>query len=255
MPQNVVGRNNITITGDGEIPIIFAHGFGCDQNMWRYITPAFKDNFKIILFDYVGSGNSDISAYKSERYRTLNGYVQDILDVIHALELDDIIFVGHSVSSIIGAQASIEEPQRFKHLVMIGPSPCYLSNRITFNIDCDEVVLNINQAVPCAMILNEVISNSFEHAFTESEKGKITIDLTSSGKDITVSLQDNRCGLPPDFDKENNDTLGYTIVDTLVQQLEAESHIKSGQGTLFSFTFKQAEVKGANSSITNASQT
>lgn len=128
MSHNVIERNNVTITGDGEIPIMFAHGFGCDQNMWRFITPAFKDNFKIILFDYVGSGNSDISAYKSERYRTLDGYAQDILEVIDALELDEVIFVGHSVSSIIGALASIKEPQKFKHLVMIGPSPCYLND-------------------------------------------------------------------------------------------------------------------------------
>lgn len=128
MADKIIKRNNVTITGEGEIPIIFAHGFGCDQNMWRFITPALKDNFKIILFDYVGSGNSDISAYKSERYRTLDGYAQDILDIIDALELDEIIFVGHSVSSITGALASIEEPQKFKHLIMIGPSPCYLND-------------------------------------------------------------------------------------------------------------------------------
>lgn len=128
MAHKVVERNNVTITGEGEIPIMFAHGFGCDKHMWRFITPAFKDDFKIILFDYVGSGNSDISAYESERYGTLDGYAQDILDIIHALELDEVIFVGHSVSSIIGALASIEEPQKFKHLVMIGPSPCYLND-------------------------------------------------------------------------------------------------------------------------------
>ncbi|TYP93616.1 sigma-B regulation protein RsbQ [Fodinibius salinus] len=128
MAHNVVERNNVTIIGEGEIPIVFAHGFGCDQNMWRFITPALKENFKIILFDYVGSGNSDISAYKTNRYCSLEGYVQDVLDIIHALDLDEVIFVGHSVSSIIGALASIEEPQKFEHLIMIGPSPCYLND-------------------------------------------------------------------------------------------------------------------------------
>lgn len=128
MANTVVERNNVSVIGEGEIPIMFAHGFGCDQNMWRFITPAFKDKYQIILFDYVGSGNSDISAYKSERYSTLNGYAQDVLDIIQAMNLDDIIFVGHSVSSIIGALASIEEPQSFKHLIMIGPSPCYLND-------------------------------------------------------------------------------------------------------------------------------
>ncbi len=101
MQQEIIQRNNVKVFGDGDIPVMFAHGFGCDQNMWMFITPAFKNEFKIILFDYVGSGNSDISAYKSERYKNLNGYAQDVLDIIRALELDDVIFVGHSVSSMI----------------------------------------------------------------------------------------------------------------------------------------------------------
>lgn len=128
MQNKIVQRNNVSVIGEGEIPIMFAHGFGCDQNMWRFITPAFEKDFKIILFDYVGSGNSDISAYHSERYSSLEGYARDILDIIHALELDEVIFVGHSVSSIIGGLASIREPQHFKSLVMIGPSPCYLND-------------------------------------------------------------------------------------------------------------------------------
>ncbi|REL33739.1 alpha/beta hydrolase [Rhodohalobacter sp. SW132] len=128
MRQNIIQRNNVKVFGDGDIPLMFAHGFGCDQNMWRFITPAFEKQFKIILFDYVGSGNSDISAYTSERYKTLNGYTRDVLDIIHALELDDVIFVGHSVSSMIGALASIRQPQRFKSLIMIGPSPFYLND-------------------------------------------------------------------------------------------------------------------------------
>lgn len=107
---------------------MFAHGFGCDQNMWRFITPAFEKDFKLILFDYVGSGNSDVGAYRSDRYYNLHGYARDVLDIIRAMELDNVIFVGHSVSSIIGALASIRQPQSFNSLVMIGPSPCYLND-------------------------------------------------------------------------------------------------------------------------------
>lgn len=107
---------------------MFAHGFGCDQNMWRFITPAFEKDYKIILFDYVGSGNSDVSAYRPERYSSLDGYARDILDIIHTMDLNDVILVGHSVSSIIGALAAIKKPQRFKKLIMIGPSPCYLND-------------------------------------------------------------------------------------------------------------------------------
>lgn len=124
----ILARNNIRIFGEGEQIILFAHGFGYDQNMWKYIAPFFSKEYRIILFDYVGSGNSDVSAYKSEKYKTLHGYKQDILDIIQALSLEDIIFVGHSVSGMIGMLAAIEQPTYFKDFVMIGPSPRYLND-------------------------------------------------------------------------------------------------------------------------------
>lgn len=126
--ENVVVRNNVTILGQGDQPLIFAHGFGCDQNMWRFITPAFMDKYQIILFDYVGSGNSDTNAYSSEKYQSLQGYVQDVLDIIETLSLQNSIFVGHSISAMIGLLASIQHPDYFKKLIMIGPSPCYLND-------------------------------------------------------------------------------------------------------------------------------
>ncbi len=126
--ENIVVRNNVKVFGQGDQPIIFAHGFGCDQNMWRFITPAFMDKYQIILFDYVGSGNSDIGAYSSEKYQTLQGYVQDLLDIIETLSLQNSIFVGHSISAMIGLLASIQHPNYFKKLIMIGPSPCYLND-------------------------------------------------------------------------------------------------------------------------------
>jgi sigma-B regulation protein RsbQ len=104
-----------------------AHGFGCDQNMWRFITPAFEQDYQIVLFDYVGSGKSDRSAYNQERYASLEGYAQDVLDICSALQLKDAIFVGHSVSSMIGMLAAIAEPHRFAKVIMIGPSPCYIN--------------------------------------------------------------------------------------------------------------------------------
>ena len=107
--------------------MLFAHGFGCDQNMWRYITPAFENDYKIILFDYVGAGKSDKSAYNEERYASLEGYAQDILEICEELQLSDVVFVGHSVSAMIGALAAIEAPHYFSHLVMVGPSPRYIN--------------------------------------------------------------------------------------------------------------------------------
>lgn len=127
MTQDILLRNNVRVFGKGAQPIMFAHGFGCDQNMWRFITPAFKDNYQIILFDYVGSGKSNLLAYSAERYSDLSGYVQDVLDICETLNLKDIIFIGHSVSAVIGILAAIQQPERFSRLILIGPSPRYIN--------------------------------------------------------------------------------------------------------------------------------
>jgi sigma-B regulation protein RsbQ len=128
MTANILTRNNVKVSGRGTRPMLFAHGFGCDQNMWRFITPAFEDEYRIVLFDYVGSGKSDLSAWDATRYSTLNGYAQDVLDICAALELRDGIFVGHSVSSMVGVLAAAREPERFSRLLMIGPSPRYIND-------------------------------------------------------------------------------------------------------------------------------
>lgn len=128
MSQDVLARNNVHVSGRGTQPMLFAHGFGCDQNMWRYVTPAFQDDYRIVLFDYVGSGKSDLGAYDADRYSRLDGYAQDVLDVVRALDLRDVIFVGHSVSSMVGVLAANQEPDRFARLIMVGPSPRYIND-------------------------------------------------------------------------------------------------------------------------------
>ncbi len=125
--MDVLKRNNVNVSGAGDKVIIFAHGYGCDQNMWRFITPAFKDEYRIVLFDHVGAGKSDVSAFNKVKYASLQGYADDVLEICDALGLDKAIFVGHSVSAMIGALAAIKEPARFEKLVMIGPSPCYIN--------------------------------------------------------------------------------------------------------------------------------
>ncbi len=124
---NILKRNNVTITGKGDKVMLFAHGFGCSQNAWKRITPAFADAYKIILFDYVGAGKSDTSAYDKMKYSTLDGYATDILEICRELNIKDAIFIGHSVSCMIGALASIKEPSLFNKLVFIAPSPSYLN--------------------------------------------------------------------------------------------------------------------------------
>ena len=128
MTVSISKRNNVKVFGKGKQPILFAHGFGCDQNMWRFITPAFENNYRIVLFDFVGAGKSDKTAYNKDRYLTLNGYAKDILDVCEELDLKDVILVGHSVSSMIGLLAAIEEPAYFQKLIMVAPSPCYIND-------------------------------------------------------------------------------------------------------------------------------
>ncbi|GAB3037953.1 alpha/beta fold hydrolase [Spirosoma pulveris] len=123
--MSILTRNHVKVLGTGQ-PMLFAHGFGCDQHMWRYIYPHFQDRYQIILFDYVGSGHSDLTAYNLERYASLSGYAQDVLDICAALSLEHIIFVGHSVSGMIGVLASLKQPGLFDHLIMVGPSPCYI---------------------------------------------------------------------------------------------------------------------------------
>ena len=126
--MDITRRNNVRDFGRGTQPMVFVHGFGCDQNMWRFVTPAFEDDYRIVLFDYVGSGKSDLSAYDPKRYRTLSGYVDDLIDVMRALDLRDAIVVGHSVSAVVAILAANREPDRFAHLVLVGPSPRYLND-------------------------------------------------------------------------------------------------------------------------------
>jgi sigma-B regulation protein RsbQ len=128
MDSAVLSRNNVRVFGRGTQPMLFAHGFGCDQNMWRFVTPAFADDYRIVLFDYVGSGKSDLAAYDVKRDATLNGYASDVLEVCHALDLQDVIFVGHSVSSMVGVLAANREPALFERLILIGPSPRYIND-------------------------------------------------------------------------------------------------------------------------------
>jgi sigma-B regulation protein RsbQ len=124
----ILKRNNVKVFGKGSTPMIFAHGFGCDQNMWRFVTPAFENDYKIVLFDYVGAGKSDLKAYNIDRYSHLSGYAQDVIEICKALQISNSIFVGHSVSSMIGVLAAIKEPGLFSNLILVGPSPCYIND-------------------------------------------------------------------------------------------------------------------------------
>lgn len=122
-------RNNVVVTGRPDGPVVvLAHGFGCDQNMWRLIVPALTDRYRVVLFDYVGSGRSDTAAWSEERYGTLEGYAQDVVDVCDELDLRGAAFVGHSVSAMVGVLAAAQAPERIGALVMVAPSPRYIND-------------------------------------------------------------------------------------------------------------------------------
>lgn len=126
--MSVIKRNNVKINGSGSRTMVFAHGFGCDQNMWRFVEPAFRNHFRTVLFDHVGAGQSDHSAYDPKKYASLDGYASDVVEMGRELGWENAVFVGHSVSAMIGALASIEAPDMFRQLVMVGPSPRYIDD-------------------------------------------------------------------------------------------------------------------------------
>ncbi|MFH8336333.1 alpha/beta fold hydrolase [Streptomyces sp. AM6-12] len=127
--MDIRSRNNVTVTGLAEGPaVVLAHGFGCNQNMWRLAVPALEERYRVVLFDYVGSGGSDLSAFSRERYSSLEGYAQDVVEVCDELELEGAVFVGHSVSAMVGVLAARQAPERIGALVMVAPSPRYIDD-------------------------------------------------------------------------------------------------------------------------------
>jgi sigma-B regulation protein RsbQ len=126
--MDIQKRNNVRVSGDGPVTLVFAHGFGCDQNMWRLMAPAFAQRFRVLTFDLVGSGSSDLQAYDRQKYDSLHGYASDLLEIVDQFAPGPVVFVGHSVSAMIGLLATIAAPERFMAQVMIGPSPCYIND-------------------------------------------------------------------------------------------------------------------------------
>jgi sigma-B regulation protein RsbQ len=212
---DVVRRHHITVAGldDGQ-PMLFAHGFGCDQNMWRFVAPAFEDAFKTVLFDHVGAGRSDLSAYDPDRYATLAGYAQDVVDIVHALDLHDVVFVGHSVSAMIGVLAAKAEPDRFARLVLIGPSPRY--------IDDDGYVGGFAEA-DIEELLVSLESNYLGWSSAMAPVIMGNPDRPELGEELTASF----CRTDPDiarrfarvtFMSDNRADLGATAIPALVIQ-------------------------------------
>jgi sigma-B regulation protein RsbQ len=126
--MSVQMRNNVMVGGDGDVTLVFAHGFGCDQNMWRLLAPRFASRFRTVSFDQVGSGKSDLKAYDRAKYDSLNGYASDLLEIVEEFAEGPVIVVGHSVSAMVGMLAGIQAPEKLVGHIMVGPSPCYIND-------------------------------------------------------------------------------------------------------------------------------
>jgi len=203
--MDVIRRNAVKVIGSGEETVMFAHGYGCDQNMWRHVVPAFSQDYRIVLFDYVGSGLSDTTAFDLARYSTLNGYARDVLEILDAASPGrPVHFVGHSVSSIIGALASIESQEKFASLTMIGPSPCYINDGDYVGgferVDIDGLLdtLESNHAAWSAMMAPLIMGHAEEPDLSrELEASFCRMDPFIAHQFARVTfLSDNRADLP-----------------------------------------------------------
>jgi sigma-B regulation protein RsbQ len=225
--MSVVQRNNVVTHGpaDGP-PILFAHGFGCDQNMWRFVWPAFAADHRVVLFDHVGAGGSDLAAYDFGRYATLGGYADDVLEICRELELEDVVFVGHSVAAMIGALAAAQEPDRFARLVLIGPSPRYID---------DEDYVGGFTAEDIEGLLESLESNHLGWSSTMAPVIMGNPDRPQLGEELTNSF----CRTDPQiaahfarvtFTSDNREDLGRVSTPSLVMQCSQDAIAPDGVG-------------------------
>jgi sigma-B regulation protein RsbQ len=213
--MDVLRRNNVNVSGDPDgRPAIFAHGFGCDQQMWRFVAPAFEADHRVVLFDHVGAGSSDLSAFDGDRYSRLDGYADDVLEICRELDLSDAVFVGHSVSAMIGVLAATREAGRISTLVLVGPSPRY--------IDADDYTGGFSQA-DIEELLDSMDSNFLGWSSTMAPVIMGNDDRPELGAELTSSF----CRTDPDiaahfarvtFTSDNRADLAAVRVPTLVLQ-------------------------------------
>lgn len=208
-------RHSVHVSGpvDGQ-PMLFAHGYGCDQNMWRFVAPHFADRYHVVLFDHIGAGGSDLSAYDPEKYSSLDGYAADVVELCRQLELSDVIFVGHSVSAMIGVLASAAAPKLFSSLVLVGPSPRY--------IDDDDYVGGFSRAD-----IDDLLASVDSNYLGWSTAIAPVIMGRPDRPELAQELEDSFCRTDPDiarqfarvtFLADNRSDLQRVAVPTLVLQ-------------------------------------
>jgi sigma-B regulation protein RsbQ len=237
--MEILSRLNVKVTGrpDGR-PMIFAHGFGCDQNMWRYVAPQFENDFRVVLFDHVGAGHSDASAYDPARHASLDGYADDVLAVCSELELRDVVFVGHSVSAMVGVLAAAKAPERFAKLVLIGPSPRYID---------DEGYVGGFTAADIAELLESLDSNYLGWSSAIAPVIMGNDDRPELAEELAASF----CRSDPDiarrfarvtFESDNRADLAGVTTPTLVLQCTADAIAPVAVGSFVRDTMPNARM-------------
>ena len=236
---DVLSRNNVVVQGSTNArPLVFAHGFGCDQNMWRLVEPAFRDRFRTVLFDYVGAGGSSLDAYDPERYSSLDGYASDVVEIVSALGLRDTVFVGHSVSSMVGVLASLRAPDRIGALVLVGPSPRYIND--------DGYVGGFEQA-DIDELLTSLESNYLGWSSAMAPMIMGNEDRPELGTELTESF----CRMDPEVQKrfaratflsDNRADLTFVRVPTLVLQCSDDVIAPSAVGEFVSRQIAGSEL-------------
>lgn len=256
MKEAIIKRNNVRIIGEGKQTLVFAHGFGCDQYVWNHIAPAFEGQYRVVLFDYVGSGKSDKSKYSTERYSTLHGYKQDLFDLCDALDLRNVVFVGHSVSSMIGMLASIERPELMTKLIMIAPSPYYMNEgdyRGGFEpADIDELLdmMEVNYKEWAKYLAPVVMQNDDRPTLTDDFENVLC------SNDPVIARQFAEVTFKSDMRKE----LGRVKVPTLILQTQFDAIAPVEVGRYVNAEIDNSrlvlmEAKGHNPHLSDAEET
>lgn len=238
---DILKRNNVRVIGDAEPTILYAHGFGCSQEMWDGILPGFSGTHKQVVFDYVGSGKSDLNSWTPERYSELSGYADDIIEICGALDISkDVVFVGHSVSASIGLLVSIKRPELFSNLICVGPTPCFLNHPPSykggFNREDLEGLLDL-------MDQNYLGWASYLAPVVSGEEG------TSN---TSVQLQDSFCSTDPKVAKvfakatffaDNRDDLAKVTTPSLILQHARDSLVPIEIGEYLSENLSNGQLQ------------
>lgn len=244
--MSVRGRNRVSVSGRAGGPVVMlAHGFGCDQNLWRLVVPALERDFTVVLFDHVGAGRSDLSAWSEERYSSLDGYAEDVLEICRELDLGPVTFVGHSVSAMMGVLAAARHPEYFAGLVLLAPSPCFIDDPATgyrggFSAeDIEELLQSLDSNyLGWSGAMAPVIMGNPERP--------------ELGEELTTSF----CATDPDiarvfarvtFLSDNRDDLSRVTVPSLVAQCSSDAIAPPEVGA-----FVHAQIKGSELVTLNA---